>query len=225
MKKREKRNFFLFGVMITGFLWFSVVFWATVLNITQQTSTLTGSNNGVSTFSLDGSHLSQYVNTGDDSTVIGNHFEWYYHDSLAWFFQLNWSSDVSENVRVVWTTSACPSWVGYKLWWKAYSQYAWYIDFAYSDSVFVYYCESDGLLHGEAYSKYTWFHRFEWIGFQIATAITQEAETQSNTGTFVNDDTIIDSTSENPGDPSQRTSWEFIDTFEDSWESLFYIIK
>ena len=111
------------------------------------------------------------------------------------------------------------------MWWKGYSQYAWYIDFNYSEYDFVYYCESDGLLHGEAYSQYVWFHRFEWIGFEIATQIVQEVEVESNTWVFVNDDTTIYDSFQDPSDPSQRTSWEFIDTFEDSWESLFYIIK
>jgi hypothetical protein len=225
MKKKEKRNFFLFWFMIACLLWFSVVFWATVLNITQQTATLTGSNNSLLTVSSDGSHLSQYVNSWDDSTIIGNYFEWYYYDTLYGFFRLDWSSEETENVRIVDTTSACPSWVGYKLWWKAYSQYAWYIDFDYSDDNFVYYCESDGLLHGEAYSKYIGFHRFEWIGFQIATVITQAPEVESNTWVFVNDQTTIYDAFQDSIDPSERTSWEFIDTFEDSWESLFYIIK
>jgi hypothetical protein len=225
MKKKEKRNFFLLGIPLTCLLGVSVVFWATVLDIGQQTATLTGSNNGSVTFSSDGSHLSQYVNSGDDSTIIGNYFQWYYYDTLYGFFRLDWSTQTSENVRIVDTTSACATWVGYKLWWKAYSQYAGYIDFNHSDDDFVYYCESDGLLHGEAYSQYVWFHRFESIGFEIATAITQAPEVESNTWVFVNDDTTIYDSLQDPTDPSERTSWEFIDTFEDSWESLFYIIK
>ena len=225
MKKKEKKNFFLLTFLIMSLLWVSVVFWATVLTISQQTATLTGSNNGSVTFSSDGTHLSEYVNTGDDSTIIGNSFQGYYYDTLYGFFRLDWSTEASENVRIVDTTSACQSGVGYKLWWKGYSQYAWYIDFNYSEYDFVYYCESDGLLHGEAYSQYVWFHRFEWIGFEIATQIVQEVEVESNTWVFVNDDTTIYDSFQDPSDPSQRTSWEFIDTFEDSWESLFYIIK
>lgn len=225
MKNRKKRNFFILWSLLGIFISIGVVFASTILTINQQTATATGSNNSSVTFSSTGSRLSQYVNSGDDSTIIGNHFEWYYYDSLYWFFQLNWSSNWNENVRIISTTSACVSWVWYKLGWKAYSQYAWYIDFNYSATDFVYYCESDGLLHGKAYSQSIWFQNFEGIGFQIATSITQSAETISHTWVFQNDDTSIDDVYETISDPTTRTSGEFIDSFEDSWESLFYIIK
>ena len=154
----------------------------------------------------------------------------YYYDSVLGFFKLDWSSDSSENVRIIWSTDECPTWYGYKLWWYAFSSTLWYIDFNYNDDIFVYYCSSDDSLHGHAYSRHLWFQSFEWIWFQVTSSITTQNNIEDTIDTlnFVNDQT----------DLTERNSYVWSDSnitirdvngdiieIEADQESLFYIIK
>jgi len=175
-----------------------------------------------------GTSVAKYMNKWNNSTVIGNYFTGWYYDSMLGFFRLDWSSDTSENVRIVASTGKCSTWYGYKLWGYAYSESSWFIDFDYNSNVFVYYCESYKELHGYAYSETTGFQNFEWIGFEIVPNIGTVAE-DSWTGTiFVNDTTTINDIVTYTGATSNydynKIGWDTVnlDTTE---ESIFYIIK
>ena len=229
-KKFFKKHFYFASTLffITG-----TVFWAfTSTLITPQTSTEVWSNNNEISFTWSSWNQGYYVNEWDDSAIIGNYFEGYYYDSLYWFFRLDWSSNKSENVRIIWSTTACATWYWYKLGWKAYSENAWYIDFNYNSSTFVYFCASDGKLHGTAYSEYIWFQDFEWIivwvvSGSVPTNLTEKVE---NDTVFVNDTSNIDeSTTSSPAWTEWWTvietfGWDFIQ-FDPKKESVFYIIK
>lgn len=187
----------------------------------------TGSNESL-VYTGTGTSEVAYVNKGNNSTVIGNYFQWYYYDSSAWFFRLDWSSDTSENVRIIGSTGACPSWYGYKLWGYAYSETVGFIDFDYNSTVFVYYCEVDKTLHGFAYGELIWFQNFEGIGFEIIPNIGTVAELTTSSGTFVNDTTsisdVVTFTWATSNYDYNTIGWDTfnIDTTE---ESIFYIIK
>jgi len=168
-----------------------------------------------------------YVNKWNNSTVVGNFFQGYYYDTLLGFFRLDWSSNVSENVSIVGSTWACPSGYGYKLWGYAYSETAGLIDFDYSGSVFVYYCEVDKSLHGFAYSDIAWLQNFEGIGFEIIPNIWTIAEV-TGTWIFVNDVTnIVDIVTYTwaTSNYDYNVIWGDVVNLDATEESIFYIIK
>lgn len=196
----------------------------------QSSSGLWSSN---SLISVD-SNLS-YVNKWENSSIIWNYFTGYYYDSVLGYFEVDTSPNQSENVRIIWSTGACPAWYGYKLGWYAYSEVFWYVDFDYDSDIFVYYCVVDNELYGHAYNSFLGFQNFEGITFDIdveATIIPTEEPTW--TGAFVND------TSEILEEEIwwEAWKWESDDSnfnhdsiqndlleFDGKYESLFYIIK
>ncbi len=77
-----------------------------------QTSTSFGSNSGQISFLT---NTVYYINKNNDSEAVGNYFSGSYYESQFGFFRLNWSEDMSKNVRIVGSTNKCPSGYGYKL--------------------------------------------------------------------------------------------------------------
>lgn len=192
--------------------------------ISPQISNQLWSNNSLNSFSTGGTEKSTYyINQWDNSDILWDYFSWFYYNSLYGFFQLDWSSDITKNVKVVWSTDMCSSWYGYKLGWGAKSETVGLIDFDYSDTVFVYYCVNDGLLHGKAYSNVIWYQSFEWLSFDILPEFTSSLLDATNDKIFVNNSTTIFSNLKitNKSTP-QIAKKEAIDYGE---ESIFYIWK
>ena len=147
----------------------------------------------------------EYHNRGNNSSVVGNYFVWTYYDSIYGNFQMDWSTNSLENVRVIGTTSACGVGdYGYKLWGYAYSDIGWFIDFDYNNSIFVYYCSSDNSLRGYAYSSHIWFQNFSWITFDIEYIDQDEVELP-----VLDDDVLWPQTQITTPPPSQTwpTGW------------------
>lgn len=221
-----KRVKILFALFL--FTFWVAVFWQDIISqiIPDDTAEAVGSNGSIIQTGTGTSEVA-YVNKGNNSTIIGNYFQWYYYDSLMWFFRLDWSSDITENVRIIGSTGACPSWYGYKLGGYAYSETAGFIDFDYNSSIFVYYCEVDKELHWFAYSEMVWFQNFEGIGFEIIPNIGTIAELTS-TGVFVNDTTSINDIVVYTGATSNY-DYNIIGgdvvNLDATEESIFYIIK
>ena len=224
MKNKKLKNFFKIKLLVLVWiasLW--SVYAADYLSstISSQSSSGVWSNN--SDISVIAWEEPGYWNDGNNSTIIWNYFRGYYYDSIFWFFELDWSTDPSENVSIIWSTSACGSSYGYKLWWYAYSEYFGFMDFDYSDSIFVYYCEWDKVLHWYSYSKNLWFQNFEGIAFEIVSSVSTLAENTS-TGIFVNDTTNINIDEFWSWNLNSRV-WADLIQLEDDKESIFYIIK
>jgi len=183
----------------------------------------------------------EYINKWENSSVVGNYFEGLYYDSIFWYFQTDYLTDQNQNVRIIWSSNACSSGYGYKLGWYAYSSYYGFVDFDFSDDIFVYYCVDDNSLHWYSYSETIGFQNFEDISFPINIGPTATAETPSDTEDFRNDDTKIVNpniwnTSDNPENDTPEAQSEnsnFSPTtiqnekadFNVERESLFYIIK
>ena len=121
-----------------------------------QVATSSGSSNSQVWFSTGGAltGTTSYINKDNDSDIIGNYFKGYYYDTVLGFFELDWSLDASQNVRIVSSTDKCSSGYGYKVAGYAYSTVAGFIQFDYSSDIYVYYCEVDKKLHGHAYSDH-----------------------------------------------------------------------
>lgn len=238
----DKKNKTLVSFLIALSLTVWVVFAATwvELFISKQSSLNRWSNNSLISFST-WSTTTHYINEGNNSTIIWNYLKGYYYDSVFWYFRLDWSSDKKENVRIVWTTSKCTSWFGYKLWWKAKWVYstawldigadldsAWYIDFDHNSSTFVYYCEVDKSLHWKWYSRWIWYQDFEWIWFEVVVDWTSETIFTWSTDIFINDNTDLDQIKVFTGSDSNVSTdellWEKYH-FDTTKGSLFYIIK
>jgi len=178
----------------------------------------------------------EYINKGNNSSVIGNYFSWYYYDSVLWYFETDFLPNPNENVRVVGSSPLCATGYGYKLWWYAYSSYFGFVDFDYSSDIHVYYCVSDEELHGFAYSESNGFQNFEWISFPIESLGTTPTVAPTSSWAFTNDESgilnpEIEDTSWAPewnADDSNFTPNTIqTDTFQIDIdkESLFYIIK
>ena len=214
--KKNIKNYLAFSVFLLFIVVFSTAYAADPSTpfITQLAS---GSGSSGSEISTDSNLL--YMNKGNNSSVVGNYFSWEYYDSIMWYFKTDWSTNKLENVRIVWSTSACGDSYGYKLWGYAYSEYFWFVDFDYDDSTFVYYCLSDSTLHGYSYSSDLGFQNFEWIAFDIWADSDTVAEESSGNGWFVNEGSSI---TEEEG---ATTIGPDIIEFESIQESLFYIIK
>ena len=222
-----KANAFLFFCF---FVWIaSAVGWDVISQyIPTQTTSNPGSSSSLISFTASDSNAdAAYINKWNNSTIIWNYFEWYYYDSVFWFFKLDWTDNPRERVSVVSATSACVSSYGYKLWGYAYSEDFWFMDFDYNSDVFVYYCEWDKELHGYAYSKTLWFQNFEWIQFEITPNVWTIVENTS-TWVFVNDTTQIESIQIYTWSTSNfdyNSIWWDINEFDTTKESIFYIIK
>lgn len=95
------------------------------------------------------------VNTGNDSDIIGNSLKGYYHDTYFGGFQLDWNKvDPNLNVHVADSTEKCANGsYGYKFAGYAYSKLGGFVNFGYSNDIFVYYCVGDQKLHGYAYHQ------------------------------------------------------------------------
>ncbi len=235
---KDKKNKTLISILIAFSLTFWVVFAATGIEllIVQQSATSTWSNNStVSVSTWWEPKWTYYVNNWNNSTIIWNYLKWYYYDNVFWYFRLDWSPDKKKNVRIVWTTPKCGTWVWYKLWWKAkwvfgWPEYpsAWYINFNHNSSTFVYYCENDKKLHWKWYSRWIWYQDFEWIWFEIVSDWTSSTVFTGATDIFLNDDTDIDIIEVFTGSNSNvwldKILWEKYN-FDATNESIFYIIK
>jgi len=220
--KIKANAFLLFCFLV----WITSAVWGDVISqyIPIQTSVNPGSNNSLLSFT---SSDAAYINKWNNSTIIWNYFEWYYYDSMLGFFQLDWSSNKEENVRVISATSKCPSSYGYKLWWHAYNESFWFIDFDYNNDIFVYYCEWDKQLHWYAYTKTLWFQNFEWVWFEITPNVWTIVENTS-TWIFLNDTTAIETIQTYTWSDSNfdyNSIWWDINEFDTTKESIFYIIK
>ncbi len=233
----KKRNILKYLVFFGIYFFIGSFYTVHAINVvsqvfTPQTSTGLGSSN--SQISVSGS-LS-YMNKGNDSSTIGNYFSGYYHDTVLWYFQTNWSSNASENIRVISSTSSCSSWYGYKLGWYAYSSSFWFVDFDYNSNIFVYYCVVDKKLRGYSYNSQLWFQNFTGITFEIEADSNTVAAAPTGTGVFLNDSTTITA----PASPGWGTppKWQAVNSnfttntiqsskieFDSLKESLFYIIK
>lgn len=194
------------------------------INISWVTSTWTWSNNSIITFWKSPNELN-YVSIWDNSEIIWNYFEWYYYDRNFWYFKLNWSEDKTKNVKISWITNKCSWSYWYKLSWKAYSENIWYIDFAYNNSTFVYYCMDTKTLHWYAYSDIIWKQNFEWIWFNIV--INWGISTNSNNDLFVNDSSMILFLNSDDLTQKQKKSINFWEKSSlEYWEErIFYIFK
>ena len=167
-----------------------------------------------------------YVNKGNNSSVIWNYFKWYYFDSLFWYFRLDWSTNLRDNVRIVDSTSKCSTGYWYRLDWKAKWWLSWYIDFWYNKDTFVYYCLNDNKLYGRAYQKYIWFQDFDWIALEVLPNVESLIE-KVNSDIFINDDTSINIINSwwKGSNASESSLWWDIFHIKDTRESIFYIIK
>jgi len=220
--KSFKNLFFVNTLVILFFLWSAYAANKVAENIAVQTSSGTGSSNSQITF------LSwAYINTWNNSTVIGNYFQGYYYDSVYGFFHLNWDdAELKNNVHISGSTDKCSSWYGYKLGGYAYSENFGFIDFDYDSASYVYYCLADKQLHGYAYSEIVGFQNFEAIWFEIITSsdITVNPNATSNDG-FTNDSTTVSDSPTSNYQPQPNKIWTDTFEFRDTDESIFYIIK
>lgn len=237
MKKQNKKNLrdilqksvsksVFYSTIFVVLFWYITAFAddiVTILNF--QSATWFGSSYSIITTSRWTN--TYYVNKWDNSTAVWNYFEWYYYDSNLGYFLLDWSTNPNENVRIVDSTSECSTWYGYKLWWKSYSAYFGFMDFNYSEDIFVYYCLADAKLHWLAYSPYIWFQNFEWIALELFPTIST-AFLNPSSEIFVNDVTSIDEVEWFVGSWSNKdddsVGWERYN-LDDTQEATFYIIK
>lgn len=227
MKKQKIKKFFSRYVysIISSFFIFWTVFWAyTSFLITSQTADALGSSDSQISFLWTTSRQWYYVNNEDNSAVINNYFEWYYYDSLFWYFKLDWSTNSSNNVRIIDSTWKCPSWYWYKLWWKAYSDNGWFIDFNYNDDTFVYYCLNDWKLHWKSFSSNIWYQSFEWIEIALINDVIDLYEAVNNDSVFENDTTTINDTTPVNTSNDSNIWWDVLQ-LDITKESIFYIIK
>lgn len=196
-----------------------------VIILGSDSATWYGSNGSVISFSY--TTPTYYINRWDNSTAIGNYFEWYYHDSVLGHYRLDWSLNQEDNVRIVDSTERCADGYGYKLWGYAYNTYYGFMDFDYSTDIFVYYCLNDGKLHGHAYNRYAGFQNFEWLTLEIFPTVST-AFINPSSDIFVNDVTSINQVDNYDGDDSNvddNTIWWEQYNLDDTQEATFYIIK
>jgi len=211
--------------------------------VSQSSSWLWSNNSVISTefFARPSGSGAYYMNRWNNSSVIWNYFEGFYYDSILGYFELDWSNNLNENVRIISSTWICSGSYGYKLWWYAYSPAYWYMDFDYNDDTFVYYCEEDRFLRWHAYNVFSWFQNFEGIAFDIwadSDVPVQESTTNNafvDSGTSQNNDSISWDTnipSSNPWSSRVDNSNFTRNTIQNSWfefdpraESSFFIIK
>lgn len=240
----------VFSVIPVFLVFFSIAYAQnSTVFIDAQKASGSGSNNSmiqIFSWSL------QYINVWNNSTVIGNSFSGTYYDSVYGIFKTKWSDNPAQNVRVIGSTSACGVGnYGYKLWGFAYSETSWFINFAPTSSVFVYYCENEKQLRGFAYSKHLGFQNFSGIGFDINHIDAPDPEISEENDTFTNTQTEIFTPPSLPWSSQTLPGSSWDEWTESSWtntntqgpvlrpptidgqkieflpenESLFYIIK
>lgn len=219
-----KKNLFRIFSGLFLMLYIGMV-WATSLDIENSTAVWLWSNNSLNTFSTWWiTKKTSYTNEWNNSDIIWDYLSWFYYNSLYWFFELNWSSDNSKNIRITSSTDLCNSGYGYKLGGYAKSDTLWLIDFDYNSTVYVYYCLDDASLHGKAYSDLIGYQNFEWLHFQILSTLSWSLDSSADT-LFVNNTTTIFSNSKesliNKSNPN-IVKKEAIEYWE---ESIFYIWK
>lgn len=130
-----------------------------------------GSNASQVLFSPFNNSATQYINTNGDATTIGNRLGWYYIDTLYGPFVFDWGIDTNLEAHISGSTPLCSQWFGYKFSWFVRSlgnagsnvSPLWYIRLDNPQDDGVYYCESDGMLHGFAYSDHLGRINFEGI--------------------------------------------------------------
>lgn len=238
----QSRNKNICILLVFSILWFFINFYYPAFaadsvgyTFSNQSASQSGSNNSVISV---GSYL-EYMNRWSNSSIIGNYFRGYYHDSVLWFFKTDWSNNPNNNVRIISSTAKCVNGYGYKLWGFAYSTTAWFIDFDFNSDIFVYYCVEDKSLYGYAYNPSVWFQNFRGITFEIDKVQTTPI---AITGTwfFANDasnitNPVIQTPNQTPPlwPNGQAINSNFTPNtiqankveFEALRESLFYIIK
>lgn len=207
-------------ILITFWNQVSALTWN--LDLSNQSATSPGSSTSI--ISVSTWSITQYINENNDSETIGNYFKWYYYDSLFWFFKLDWSPTLTNNVRVIASTDKCSSGYWYKIWWYAYSEYSGLIDFDYSNDIFVYYCDSDSKLHWFAYSENNWFQNFEWISLSLVSVTSNIPSIFQNTWDpfFVNNNTML---LQNKNDIFTNVIQWQVNNVEVAKETIFYVLK
>ena len=225
MKKIKNTAFWV--LIFTNYalaLGITTVFWAEIKSDDLAAQSASGSGSNWSTIQIVNNADVEYWNSENNSTIIWNTLKWYYYDTVHGFFELDWSTtNINQNVRIVSSTPACDTGYGYKFWGYAYSDTAGFIDFNYSDDIFVYYCEDDQQLHGYAYSKMVGFQNFEWVSFSLNPTVEQ-VQTATGSSLFLNDSTKIDQ-SDVWNNNANNYFWGDIVEMEDDKETIFYIIK
>ncbi|MFZ3232599.1 MAG: hypothetical protein WA194_03590 [Patescibacteria group bacterium] len=199
-------------------------------SVAPQSATGNGSNGsvimvGTGGTSADGTAtgMVEYVNKDSDQTVFGNYLRGYYYDTQLGFFKLDWSSNPSDNVRFVASTTKCASGYGYALGGYAYGQDGGLIDFDYSSDVSVYYCENDKKLHGYAYSTDAGFQNFEGISLEAWSGGYRANFALGEDPNFLNNSTFLLSSIP----PELQATGIQGETQTRSWgvETIFYIVK
>lgn len=226
-------------ITLVFLLWFGV--WTifgvlfTEYEITAQTATWTWSYNSKVIIEDESTgSWAYYVNQRNNSTIIWNSFSGYYYDSVYWYFKLDWSEDINDNVRIVDSTNKCSTWYWYKLDWFALWWWAWFIDFWHNSNTFVYYCLDDNKMYGTAYWKHIWYQDFEWISLEILVDVETLVEHVTEDTIFINDNSKIDdiilptwkiSNLPKTSNASNNQLWWDVFNIDDTKESIFYIIK
>lgn len=182
-------------------------------------------------------YTSYYIDKDTDSTIEWDFLSWYYWDNQYWFFQLDWSADITKNVRVIWSTNRCGTSYGFILWWYAKSigdptnleQVAWFMNFHYDDDHYVYFCKWDGKIYWEIYNEDFWVKSF-WLWlqflpmsylFDLMVTWTWSYTWATVSSFFLNDRTNI---MNEDYEWVNSIQWDIVDT--DKWkEMIFYIIK
>ncbi len=206
MNKFKIKN--IFSSFLVFFIFSQIVFALDNENILSTSSNMLG-NTYFSTWWID----TKYYNKDTNSDVVWDYLWWYYYNKNYWFFQLDWSADKLQNVRIIWSTSKCSSWYWYRFDWYAQSKIGWLIDFGYNKDTYVYYCLSDKRLYWKAYFPAVWEISFDWILLEILPISTTPTVNNSKDSFFVNNYSNL-----------------FYVNFEEKWvkywaESVFYIWK
>lgn len=167
----------------------------------------------------------KYYNKDTNSDIVWDYLWGHYYNKNYWFFQLDWSADKLQNVRIIWSTSKCSSWYWYRFDWYAKSETWWFIDFWYDKDTYVYYCVWDKRLYWKAYFPAVWEISFDGILLEILPPSATPTVNNSKDAFFVNNTTIIFwNTDWNNYNTDINLSWE--KKWAKYWaESVFYIWK
>jgi hypothetical protein len=190
-------------------------------------------NNNQITFSR--KKTTYYINVNNDTNLTNDQLRWFYYDNIFWYFRLDWSDNLDNNVHIS-STNSESIWSCNKAWkfsWKAYSKYVGFINFNYNNNKFVYYCEDDNKLYWKAYSPLLWTQIFDWI--KIRKTKKKVIDSIDDVPDFANDTNEI---KENTIDPTIKNykdyniwwwDWYKIENAEINEfspdESTFWIIK
>ncbi len=155
------------------FVWLppsSVLALDTTISLASSTGSF-GSNGSQVIFSPSDNGATKYINTNGDATTMDNRLGWYFINTLYGPFVFDWGSDTNLGAHISGSTPLCSQWFGYKFSWFVRSlgnvgsniSPLWYIRLDNPQDDGVYYCESDGMLHGFAYSDHLGRINFEGI--------------------------------------------------------------